>query len=211
MPFARLRQYLKARARHSGCADTLYVSAVRQARDPAFYTRCGVADTIDGRFDLIVIHVFLVVRALRKAGEPGDRVGDQIFKVMMDDMDLNLREMGVGDLSVGKKVKAMARAYYGRAMAYGSAIDAEKAATSAAEGAQTLESVLRRNVYGSLEPEPGELEALAAYVRAAEAALDEQPVAALFDGKVRFEPVQAGPAAKEPEKKRTAVLERVDP
>ena len=110
------------RSPHKDAAHALYVEAVRQARQPSFYASCGVPDTLDGRFDLIVLHVFLVMRALAQAGETGQKVGSAVLDVMFDDMDMNLREMGVGDLSVGKKVKAMARAYYGRAKAYGEAL-----------------------------------------------------------------------------------------
>lgn len=141
-------------------AHVLYVSAVRQARQESFYATCGVPDTIDGRFDLIVLHVFLLLRGLKKGGEAGQKLGQAVLEVMFDDMDQNLREMGVGDLSVGKKVKAMARAFYGRAQAYGDALEPGAAANA-------LEEALDRNIYGREAPSPAQLQALAAYVRVA--------------------------------------------
>ncbi|MBM3482655.1 MAG: hypothetical protein FJX66_05080 [Alphaproteobacteria bacterium] len=141
-------------------AHDLYVAAVRQARQEPFYAACGVPDTLDGRFDLIVLHVFLLLRGLKKGGEAGQRLGQAVLEVMFDDMDQNLREMGVGDLSVGKKVKAMARAFYGRSQAYGDALEPGAAADA-------LEQALDRNVYGRQAPRPPQLAALAAYVRAA--------------------------------------------
>lgn len=188
MPLARLRHQFKERARVRDNAHALYMAAVKQARNPGFYTHCGVADTLDGRFDLIVLHVFLVLRALGRAGEPGRRVADRISKVMFDDMDMNLREMGVGDLSVGKRVKAMARAFYGRYKAYDRALDAEGAGGAAPHSGEALEGVLARNVYGPGEPDPARLERLAAYVRAAEAALAKQPSESLLAGEIAFAP-----------------------
>lgn len=192
MPLARLRHQFKERTRLRDNAHALYMAAVKQARIPGFYTHCGVADTLDGRFDLIVLHVFLVLRALGRAGEPGRRVADRISKVMFDDMDMNLREMGVGDLSVGKRVKAMARAFYGRYKAYDRAFDAEESSGGvASDSSEALEVVLARNVYGPGEPDPARLARLAAYVRAAEAALAKQPSESLLAGEVAFAPAPA--------------------
>lgn len=191
MPLARLRRQFNERARMRDTAHALYMAAVKQARSPAFYTHCGVADTLDGRFDLIVLHVFLIVRALGRAGAQGRRVADEVSKVMFDDMDLNLREMGVGDLSVGKRVKAMARAFYGRYKAYDAALDAEGArgpASDSPDSSATLEAALGRNVYGPHEPDRARLARLAAYVRAAEASLAGQPSESLLAGEVAFVP-----------------------
>ncbi len=208
-----LMRHAKQRAGERERARALYIAAVEQARRPGFYTDCGVADSVDGRFDLIVLHVFLVIRALRRAAEPGKRLSDLIFKIMMDDMDMNLREMGVGDLRVGKRVKSMARAFYGRAAAYDSAFNADRdgaAATSdgAGDGAgdgdeEGLEAALRRNIYGAEEPQPGEIERLLRYVRGAEEALAGQPHEALLAGEAAFpaapgESAGAQAAAREP-------------
>ena len=173
----------KRRARERDQALSLYVASVEQARQPGFYADLGVADTLDGRFDLIVLHVYLVVRTLRPAGEPGKRLGDLIFKIMMDDMDMNLREMGVGDLRVGKRVKAMARAFYGRAAAYDAALDGEQ---DSAES--SLEAALQRNIFGAEAPQSGQVELLSGYVRRTLTALAAQPTDTLLAGDVAFPP-----------------------
>jgi cytochrome b pre-mRNA-processing protein 3 len=105
----------------SGDEDTPYVlygALVGQARNPAFYRDMGVPDTVEGRFEMVALHVFLALRRLRAGGEPGKDLGQKLFDVLFDDMDQTLREMGVGDLSVGKKIKAMASSFYGRMQAY---------------------------------------------------------------------------------------------
>jgi len=181
-----LMRHAKRRGLERDQALSLYIAAVEQARRPGFYTDCGVADSLDGRFDLIVLHVFLIVRALRASGEPGKRLSDLMFKIMMDDMDMNLREMGVGDLSVGKRVKSMARAFYGRAAAYDAAFDAERDAAPDGAGEEGLEVALQRNIYGAEEPDPGAIAQLLGYVRSAEAALAAAPAAALLSGQVTF-------------------------
>lgn len=162
-------------------AHALYAAAVRQARQPAFYADYGVPDTLDGRFDLIVLHVFLVLRGLKPAGEAGDKLGQTLLEVMFDDMDQSLREMGVGDLSVGKKVKAMARAFFGRSKAYAETL--EPAAEPSA-----LESALARNIYGADAPRAHQLAALAAYVRTADAALRRRGPDDMMAGNVAFPP-----------------------
>jgi len=208
-----LMGHAKQRARERDQALSLYVASVEQARRPGFYTDCGIADTLDGRFDLIVLHVYLVVRTLRPAGEQGKRLADLIFKIMMDDMDMNLREMGVGDLSVGKRVKAMARAFYGRAAAYDAALDGEVAPGAAVEdgtekgtekgteeGDKTgLEAALSRNIYGAETPESGQLARLTDYVRRALVALERQPADTLLTGDVAFPPAPQEPAVAGPQ------------
>ena len=81
----------------------VYARIVDQSRLPVFYDRWGVPDTVDGRFDLIVLHAFVVFHRLADAGDAADRFAQRLFDHMFGDMDRNLREMGVGDLSVGKE------------------------------------------------------------------------------------------------------------
>ena len=171
-------------------AGRLYVSAVRQAREPVFYTAGGVPDTLDGRFDLIVLHVALLVRRLRRCGDAGRVVNQSLFDTMLDDMDRSLREMGVGDLRVGKRVKQMARAFYGRAEAYDRALDRP----AEAGRREILADALERNLFGSGPPPGDRPERLARYVEEAARALDGQEPAALLRGEAGFAP----PAGLEP-------------
>ena len=78
----------------------LYGHIVAQARNEAFYTRFGVADTVEGRFDLITLHMFIVLRRLKDLEKEGGKLSQDLFDVMFADMDKNMREMGLGDLRV---------------------------------------------------------------------------------------------------------------
>ena len=110
----------------------------------------------------------------------------------MDDMDMNLREMGVGDLSVGKRVKAMARAFYGRAMAYDKAFRAEEKVSPDLENntkikpSENLESVLNRNIYGKEKPKLEQLKMLTDYVRDAQNMLATSIGNSLISGIIKF-------------------------
>lgn len=169
-----LRRSAAARA-----AEELYVGAVAQARDPGFYLRCGVPDTVDGRFDMIALHVYLLLRRLRTGGAAAGATAQALFDTMFADMDRNLREMGVGDLGVGRRVKAMAQAFYGRMSAYDRGMDGN---------GETLETALARNVYRGAQTAPVALAALASYVRREAHALSVQPLDGLLAGRNTFGP-----------------------
>lgn len=117
-------QRLIRQFRSDSRADRLYGQIVAQARQPVFYARYGVADTAEGRFDMIVLHVVLVMRRLRETSADGRALAQALFDTFFADMDRNLREMGTSDLSVPKKVRAMVEAFYGRAAVYDTAIEA---------------------------------------------------------------------------------------
>jgi cytochrome b pre-mRNA-processing protein 3 len=166
-------------------AQRLYVSIVEQARQPSFYTECGVPDTVDGRFDLIVLHAFLLFRRLKAEGPAGEAVSQHVFDTMMADMDVNLREMGVGDLGVGKRIKKMANAFYGRLKVYDRELD------PAVQSDQGLVAALRRNLWGAGQAPDEGLVAVAAYVRRAVTVLGDQPGDRLMAGEVAFPPAPA--------------------
>ena len=104
----------------------LYSSAVAAARDPWFFGGAvGVRDTLDGRFYLVGLHVALLIRRLHRDADPrGAEAAQAVFDAMFADMDMNLREMGVGDMSVAKRMRRMWEAFHGRARAYEAALDA---------------------------------------------------------------------------------------
>ena len=157
--------------------ERLYLELVRQARQPVFYAALGVPDTLDGRFDLIVLHVVLVLLRLKAEGSAGEATGQALFDMLFADMDRSLREMGVGDLSVGKRVKQMGKAVYGRLAAYEAGL---------AGGQTELQAALARNLYGTVTPEPAHVTAMAGYMRAAAADLATQSMAGLAAGTVSF-------------------------
>jgi cytochrome b pre-mRNA-processing protein 3 len=114
--------FSKSRAPFRGTIEAIYGMIVTQAREPAFYRSFGVPDTVNGRFDLLVLHLWLVLRRFRITAEA--RHGSQaLFDRFCEDMDANLREMGVGDLTVPKRMQAFGEAFYGRAAAYDAAFD----------------------------------------------------------------------------------------
>ena len=162
----------------------LYRALVAQARLPGLYIHAGVPDTLEGRFEMVMLHAFLVLRRLKATGETGRGLAQRIFDIMFDDMDQSLREIGVGDLSVGKKIKTMAAAFYGRIAAYDEALGAADEAT--------LEQAIRRNVFDGLEPKAEEVALLSVYVRRASDALARQSDAALIEGRADFAPVLEG-------------------
>lgn len=177
---------------HERTGFELYTAAVTAARDPCFFGAEGVPDTLDGRFDLVGLHVALLIRRLRTDADPrGPGVAQAVFDAMFSDMDINLREMGVSDLAVGKRVRRMWEAFHGRARAYEAALDAgDRLALAAA---------LTRNVWrqepGQEGPAPAPLR-LADHAMAVAADLAAQEPGALMRGRVRFrapaEAVHAG-------------------
>lgn len=148
-----------------------YVRLVQQARQPVFYLDLAVPDTVEGRFELIVLHCGLVVARLARAGDEHQDTARRLSEVFFDDMDRTLREMGTGDVSVPRKMKKIAGAFYGRIDAYEAGIKA---------GADDLAAALDRNVYDRAAPE-GAAAALASYVRAAHTSLSDAPPEAFLD------------------------------
>jgi len=157
--------------------STLYGMIVAQARLPCFYRKYGVPDTVNGRFDLLVLHLAIVLDRLAEGSELRP-MGQALFDRFCEDMDYNLREIGVGDLSVPKQMQHIGEAFYGRAQAYRSAL--------ASDGEEALVAVLARNVYDGAVPEPAAPVCLAAYIREAVRGLGTQQPADLLAGKLRM-------------------------
>lgn len=168
--------------RHEGAARGLYEAVVAQARHPFFYRDCAVPDTVDGRFDLLVLHAWLVMRRLKEAPPPADAVSQTLFDLLFFDMDQSVRVSGVGDLKVGPKVSAMGRAFFGRIEAYDRAL----AETADASRAAALSDALRRNLYRGADVPAASPEAVAGYLQRELAALAAQPDADLLAGRLRF-------------------------
>jgi cytochrome b pre-mRNA-processing protein 3 len=160
-------------------AAELYRRIVEQARRPVFYEQGEVPDSLDGRFELIVLHAFLVIHRLNAEGERGAGLAQAVFDTMFADMDASLRELGAGDLGVPHRIKKMVSGFYGRAAAYEAGI---------AGSDDALITALRRNLYGTLPAEPGALAGMAGYLRAAAAELGRQPAAAILAGEAAFPP-----------------------
>jgi cytochrome b pre-mRNA-processing protein 3 len=165
--------------------STLYGMIVAQARRPCFYEDYAVADTVNGRFDLIVLHLTLVLERL--SAEPALReLGQRLFDHFCRDMDANLREMGIGDLSVPKEMRRIGDAFYGRSQAYLAALKASETQELAQKLAQKLAEVIARNVYGLPSGEEAAPRRLAAYMRQAHHDLTAQDGVSIGRGEVRF-------------------------
>ncbi|MEG9862266.1 MAG: ubiquinol-cytochrome C chaperone family protein [Parvularculales bacterium] len=156
----------------------VYRVVVGQARLPAFYRDFGVPDTVDGRFDMIVLHMALCLRRLRAADADLDDQAQALFDFMFSDMDYALREMGAGDMSVGRRIRAMVEAFYGRTKTYDKALDA-------GDG-EMLTDALARNVFPDCKPPVAAAHRLAEYVIQAEAALAGVPVTDILAGGFGF-------------------------
>ncbi len=161
---------------------TLYGAIVAQARLPVFYARYGVADTVDGRFELIVLHLMLILRRLDGGPAAAGRVkgrslGQGLFDLFCRDLDSNLREMGVGDLKVPKEMRRFGEAFYGRQAAYG-------AAFGTADDAELVKA-LARNIFGVADADERAVR-LARYMRAAATQLDAEDDGTLAAGTANF-------------------------
>jgi cytochrome b pre-mRNA-processing protein 3 len=163
------------RSRRPDTISALYGMIVAQARSPVFYRDYAVADTVNGRFDLLLLHVALVVGRLMRE-EEGKEAGQALFDLFCADMDDNLREMGIGDLSVPKHMKRVGEAFYGRAQAYENAL--------AEQSDAALVEVVERNVYGGSGGDAAGR--LAAYIRLTADELDRQGVQTIVGGSVSF-------------------------
>ncbi len=155
---------------------SLYGAAVAQAREAGFYTELGAPDTVEGRFELVALHVYLILRRLKDSDPAAKKTGQELFDTMFRDTDAALRELGVGDLAVGKKIRKLAENFFGRVGVYDAALEGGEAGA--------LEDALARNVYETADAEAAA--GLAAYMREADALLAGQPLSRVIGGIVRF-------------------------
>ena len=168
-------------------AALAYGRVVEQARQPVFFAGYGVPDTLDGRYELICLHAFLYLYRLKADRPRSAELSQAFFDAMFADLDRALREMGTGDLSVGKHVKRMARGFYGRIRAYQDGIESADSALAAA---------LERNLFGTVPGSSPQIAGMAEYVQAAVGELARQPAAELLSGRVQFPaPDGGGPSS----------------
>jgi cytochrome b pre-mRNA-processing protein 3 len=174
-------QFGKPRASLRGTIEAIYGMIVTQAREPLFYRDLGVPDTVNGRFDLLVLHLWMVLRRFRMTQNAAS-APQALFDRFCEDMDANLREMGVGDLTVPKRMQAFGEAFYGRAAAYDAAF---------AAGADAPAYALRKNILNGEGMENARR--LATYAQAVMAGLDGLDDAAFLAAGWSFPaPDQAG-------------------
>jgi cytochrome b pre-mRNA-processing protein 3 len=165
------------RSRERDTISALYGTIVAQARLPSFYRDYAIADTVNGRFDLIVLHLVLMLGRLRQ-NSALNVLGQALFDRFCEDMDHNLREMGVSDLKVPNEMRRMGEAFYGRAQAY-------EAALGAPENSGLVDA-LNRNIYEERSSASEVADRLAAYVREAVKTLQAHEDTAFRQGQVRW-------------------------
>ena len=154
---------------------------MRQSRQPALFATCAIPDTPDGRYDALALHMHMVLRRIKDQGADAQATAQALFDLMFRDMDTSLREMGIGDMGIGKRIKALAQGFYGRLEAYDAGLDA------ADDGDETLIAALERNVYRhGLPDDAAAARRLARYVRAQHAHVATQTVADIVAGTVAF-------------------------
>lgn len=187
----RLAAWWRRRTLQRDGIAAAYGRLMTQARHPDFYRRLKVPDTLDGRFDLLALHLFLLFHRLRAEGgicRPWMRA---LLELVMDEFDTCVRELGVGDPGVGRRVQAMAFGINGRFAAY------HQGVTAAGDGGAALEAALENNLYGTV-PTPGAaaIADMTAYIGAAIAALARQPTVRLLAGEIDFPPPIAPPTGE---------------
>lgn len=133
----------------------LYRQIAERARRPIFYTSYGVPDTIDGRFEMLCLHAYALFHGLKGKGADADALSQAVYDAMFADLDGSLRELGVADLGVGRRIKTMTEALNGRIQAYDGAF---------ATGTPALEQAIRRNVYGTVTPSDAQVRWTAGYL-----------------------------------------------
>jgi cytochrome b pre-mRNA-processing protein 3 len=159
-------------------AFSLYGSIVAQARQTYFYSDLKVKDTVEGRFDMIIIHAFLLFHRLKNEDENARQLSQTVFDTMFKDLDQSLREMGVGDMGIGRRIKKMASSFYGRVSVYDKALEAEDNGE--------LEQVIARNVFNKSHPDALVLKQLGSYMRTNVEKLKLTSLDGLLSGKISF-------------------------
>ncbi len=162
-------------------ADLIYLQIVARARQPIFYRELCVPDTVEGRFEMILLHLALVFHRLRDEDDVAKKTAQRVVDAFFADMDRSLREMGIGDISVPKKMKKLGKAYNGRSIAYYRAIDSADADGFA--GA-VLRNVFALDVGTESDTQLRAAVAIADYAFATTALLNECPVATILQGEI---------------------------
>jgi cytochrome b pre-mRNA-processing protein 3 len=177
-----LLKRLFSRTPRTNPVRSVYEAIVALARQPVLYTDLAVPDTLDGRFDMIILHADAVVAHMQAGGDDDQEFAQNLIDEVFRDMDRSLREMGVGDMGVGKRVKKMATVYYGRADAY---------ARARSQGGDDLADAILRNVYASNEVRAQEAARLAGYDRSLREAVATADRQAIRSGKLDLPPLAA--------------------
>ena len=178
-----LKRFRESAEREQVARD-LYTGVVAQARQSRFYADYDVPDSLDGRFEMIALHVFLLLHRLKRDNPEAAPLSQAVYDIFFGDMDQCLREMGAGDLGVGRRVKRMAEGFSGRIAAY------EEGMAGGED--DVLGKAIRRNLYGTA-PEVTEeaIRSMCSYLRTQDAFLADQDFGSFSNGRIVFAPFEA--------------------
>ena len=168
-----------ARRQNRAIADAVYARIVAAARQPVPYSDWLVPDTPLGRFEMVGLHTYLFLHRIRGEGEAADALGQELADTFFQDVDHSLRELGIGDMGIPKRMKTLSRMFYGRTKSYDHALDARDL--------EALTAAVSRNVRPETADWP-QAKQLAAYVLATSDDLAAQPLDRLLSGEVHFPP-----------------------
>jgi cytochrome b pre-mRNA-processing protein 3 len=182
----------RARRANRILIEQLHGEIVAAARRPALFLGLGAPDTFDGRFEMVTLHAGLAMRRLSGLSSVGTEIAQELADCVFRHFDDGLREMGIGDTGVPKRMKRLAEAFYGRNKAYGEALDEPTN--------DRLVLALARNVYGAADIAAAPMApALAQFTRACVRALDDQSLEQLAAGRISFpEPGQVRATVPQP-------------
>ncbi|MGL1920315.1 MAG: ubiquinol-cytochrome C chaperone [Hyphomicrobiales bacterium] len=173
-----LGMYIGSERQDNKKAQTLYTHIVTASRNPELYGRRGAADTANGRFELIILHIFMLFRRMQEDDKYMQSIKQKMFDCFLENMDVNLREIGVGPDGVPKRIQKMLENFYGRAGAYQAAIDENDV--------ELLSQVIARNFFSDQNPNDEGANNLAEYVFSAIKVLDETSLEDLLTSNFKF-------------------------
>jgi cytochrome b pre-mRNA-processing protein 3 len=179
-------RWFAGRAARKEAAERIYDAIVAQSRNPAFYIRCNVPDTLSGRFDMLVIHMFVVLQILKLGGREGQLLAQEIVEAFIREMDTMVRDLGVSDRNVPKEVRKIAQLFYGQLLAYSTALQRDDTKGLANEVWKSFQSSDGGNEQ-SVSSEP-----IAIYIQQSIKNIQEMPLNMLLQGNIRF-PEVTGP------------------
>jgi len=166
------------RRKNRDVIERLYKAVVEQSRSVTFYQTIGVPDTLEGRFELLTLHMTLVSRRLKTLPSPGPDMSQDLVDLTFAQFEAALREIGVGDISIPKRMKVMASAYLGRASAYDEALRKNDSGL--------LAEALARNLFGHAEKPPNAVEKVTNYVIQSSQALENAVIEDFYSAKLPF-------------------------
>jgi len=168
----------KRKKANQALVESQYAHLTEAARTPVFYEAMGVPDTVMGRFEMISVHLLLYLRRTRSAGVVAESIAQEIVDAFFEDVDHSIRELGVGDMGVPKRMKKLARMFYGRMKSYSQALDDGDNAA--------LAQALRRNIHPEQPETAPSMQALADWMMRAARKLEDTPEEMLVSGQLAF-------------------------